>query len=250
MSPTDNPSDKTKGNSPRVTTKTLQRMRQDGQLISMLTAYDFPTAEALDDAGLDVLLVGDSVAMVVQGHETTLPVTMDQMLYHAEMVGRAAKRALVVVDLPFPEGQLEINRSIEASARVLKETKCHAVKLEGGAEQASRIQAIVTAGIPVMAHVGLRPQNVHVEGGYRIKREAEQLIADAIAAEKAGDRARGSVLASDAFFPFPDGVERALEAGVTAFIQPGGSRNDGAVIEAADKAGAAMVVTGARHFRH
>jgi len=161
-------------------------MRQDGQLISMLTAYDFPTAEALDDAGLDVLLVGDSVAMVVQGHETTLPVTMDQMLYHAEMVGRAAKRALVVVDLPFPEGQLEINRSIEASARVLKETKCHAVKLEGGAEQASRIQAIVTAGIPVMAHVGLRPQNVHVEGGYRIKREAEQLIADAIAAEKAG----------------------------------------------------------------
>lgn len=186
MSPTDNPSDKTKGNSPRVTTKTLQRMRQDGQLISMLTAYDFPTAEALDDAGLDVLLVGDSVAMVVQGHETTLPVTMDQMLYHAEMVGRAAKRALVVVDLPFPEGQLEINRSIEASARVLKETKCHAVKLEGGAEQASRIQAIVTAGIPVMAHVGLRPQNVHVEGGYRIKREAEQLIADAIAAEKAG----------------------------------------------------------------
>ena len=186
MSPTDNPSDKTKGNSPRVTTKTLQRMRQDGQPISMLTAYDFPTAEALDDAGLDVLLVGDSVAMVVQGHETTLPVTMDQMLYHAEMVGRAAKRALVVVDLPFPEGQLEINRSIEASARVLKETKCHAVKLEGGAEQASRIQAIVTAGIPVMAHVGLRPQNVHVEGGYRIKREAEQLIADAIAAEKAG----------------------------------------------------------------
>ena len=186
MSPTDNPSDKTKGNSPRVTTKTLQRMRQDGQLISMLTAYDFPTAEALDDAGLDVLLVGDSVAMVVQGHETTLPVTMDQMLYHAEMVGRAAKRALVVVDLPFPEGQLEINRSIEASARVLKETKCHAVKLEGGAEQASRIQAIVTAGIPVMAHVGLRTQNVHVEGGYRIKREAEQLIADAIAAEKAG----------------------------------------------------------------
>ena len=186
MSPTDNPSDKTKGSSPRVTTKTLQRMRQDGQPISMLTAYDFPTAEALDDAGVDVLLVGDSVAMVVQGHETTLPVTMDQMLYHAEMVGRAAKRALVVVDLPFPEGQLEINRSIEASARVLKETKCHAVKLEGGAEQASRIQAIVTAGIPVMAHVGLRPQTVHVEGGYRIKREAEELIADAIAAEKAG----------------------------------------------------------------
>ena len=170
----------------RVTTKTLQHMRRDGNAIAMLTAYDYPTAEALDQAGVDVLLVGDSLAMVVQGHGTTLPVTMDQILYHAEMVGRATRRALVVVDLPFPEGQLEITRSIEASARVLKETQCHAVKLEGGAEQASRIEAIVTAGIPVMAHVGLRPQSVHVEGGYRIQRETEKLVADAIAAEKAG----------------------------------------------------------------
>ncbi len=152
----------------------------------MLTAYDYPTAEALDQADVDILLVGDSLAMVVQGHETTLPVTMDQMIYHAEMVGRAARRAMVVVDLPFPEGQLEINRSLEASARVLKETQCHAVKLEGGAEQANRIEAIVTAGIPVMAHVGLRPQNVHVDGGYRIQRQTDELIADAIAAEKAG----------------------------------------------------------------
>ena len=152
----------------------------------MLTAYDYPTAEALDQAEVDILLVGDSLAMVVQGHETTLPVTMDQMIYHAEMVGRAARRAMVVVDLPFPEGQLEINRSLEASARVLKETQCHAVKLEGGAEQANRIEAIVTAGIPVMAHVGLRPQNVHVDGGYRIQRQTDELIADAIAAEKAG----------------------------------------------------------------
>ncbi|MGC6444458.1 MAG: 3-methyl-2-oxobutanoate hydroxymethyltransferase [Rubripirellula sp.] len=170
----------------RVTTKTLQKMRSDGIAISMLTAYDYPTAEALDSAGVDVLLVGDSLAMVVQGHETTLPVTMDQMLYHAEMVGRAAKRSMVVVDLPFPEGQLEINRSVEASARVLKETKCHAVKLEGGAEQANRIEAIVTAGIPVMAHVGLRPQSVHVEGGYRIQRQTDKLLADAISAERAG----------------------------------------------------------------
>lgn len=161
-------------------------MRRDGKAISMLTAYDYPTAEALDEAGVDILLVGDSLAMVVQGHETTLPVTMDQMLYHAEMVGRATRRALVVVDLPFPEGQLEITRSVEASARVLKETRCHAVKLEGGAEQANRIKAIVTAGVPVMAHVGLRPQSVHVEGGYRIQRKEDQLIADALAAEKAG----------------------------------------------------------------
>lgn len=170
----------------RVTTRGLQKMRQDGKRISMLTAYDFPTAQVLDQAGIDILLVGDSLGMVVQGKATTLPVTMDQILYHAEMVGRAAERAMVVVDLPFPEGQLEITRSIQASARVLQETLCHAVKLEGGADQADRIAAIVTAGIPVMAHVGLRPQNVHVEGGYRVQRDVDQLIADALAAQNAG----------------------------------------------------------------
>ncbi|WP_146515087.1 3-methyl-2-oxobutanoate hydroxymethyltransferase [Rubripirellula amarantea] len=170
----------------RVTTRRLQKMRDDGKRISMLTAYDFPTAEVLDEAGIDVLLVGDSLGMVVQGRDTTLQVTMDQMIYHAEMVARAAKRAMVVVDLPFPEGQLEIIRSIESSARVLQETNAHAVKLEGGAEQADRIAAIVTAGIPVMAHVGLRPQNVHVDGGYRVQRDAQSLVNDAQAAEKAG----------------------------------------------------------------
>ncbi len=152
----------------------------------MLTAYDFPTAQVLDQAGVDVLLVGDSLAMVVQGHETTLPVTMDQMIYHAEMVGRATKRALVVVDLPFPEGQLDILRSVESSVRVLKETRGHAVKLEGGAEQAKRIETIVTAGVPVMAHVGLRPQNVHVDGGYKVQRDRDRLVDDAVAAEQAG----------------------------------------------------------------
>ena len=170
----------------RVTTRSLQKTRRDGQSISMLTAYDYPTALALDEAGIDILLVGDSLAMVVQGHETTLPVTMDQMIYHAEMVGRAARRAMVVVDLPFPEGQLSVERSLHCGARVLKETKCHAVKLEGGAEQAERIEALVTAGIPVMAHVGLRPQNVLVDGGYRVQRDSETLVADAQAAEKAG----------------------------------------------------------------
>ncbi|MGI9471122.1 MAG: 3-methyl-2-oxobutanoate hydroxymethyltransferase [Rubripirellula sp.] len=170
----------------RVSTRSLQRIRDEGGAISMLTAYDYPTAEVLDEAGIDVLLVGDSLAMVVQGHETTLPVTMDEMLYHAKLVGRAAKRAMVVVDLPFPEGQLEITRSVEASSRVLKESNCHAVKLEGGAEQTRRIEAIVTAGIPVMAHVGLRPQNVHVDGGYRVQRDQETLVADAKAAERAG----------------------------------------------------------------
>lgn len=152
----------------------------------MLTAYDFPTAKILDEAGIDILLVGDSLAMVVQGHDTTLPVTMDQMIYHAEMVGRAAKRAMVVVDLPFPEGQLTIHRSLRSASRVLKETQCHAVKLEGGAEQAQRIEALVTAGIPVMAHVGLRPQNVLVEGGYHVQKDTERLVNDALAAEQAG----------------------------------------------------------------
>lgn len=170
----------------RVTTRTLARMRKSGTRITMLTAYDFPTAAILDAAGIDVLLVGDSLAMVVQGHDTTLPVTLDQMIYHAEMVGRAARRALVVVDLPFPEGQLSIERTIEAAARILKETGCQAVKLEGGAEQAQRIEALTLAGIPVMAHVGLRPQNVHVEGGYVVQRDQERLLRDAISAENAG----------------------------------------------------------------
>ncbi|KAA1258427.1 3-methyl-2-oxobutanoate hydroxymethyltransferase [Rubripirellula obstinata] len=171
---------------PRVTTRRLQKMRDDGKRISMLTAYDFPTAEVLDEAGIDILLVGDSLGMVVQGRETTLSVTMDQILYHAEMVARAAKRSMVLVDLPFPEGQLEISRSVQSSARVLQETTAHAVKLEGGAEQAKRIAAIVTAGVPVMAHVGLRPQNIHVDGGYRVQRDLETLLADAKAAEDAG----------------------------------------------------------------
>jgi 3-methyl-2-oxobutanoate hydroxymethyltransferase len=169
-----------------ITTRSLQRMARDGERISMLTAYDFPTAKILDDAGIDILLVGDSLAMVVQGHETTLPVTMDQMIYHAEMVGRATKRAMVVVDLPFPEGQLSIQRSLRCGARVLKETRCHAVKLEGGAEQAQRIEALVTAGIPVMAHVGLRPQNVLVDGGYRVQKDTQRLVDDALAAQRSG----------------------------------------------------------------
>lgn len=169
-----------------VTTQTLAKMARDGDAIAMLTAYDFPTAVALDAAGVDVLLVGDSLAMVVQGHETTLPVTLDQMIYHAEMVGRAAQRAMVVVDLPFPEGQLDIDRTLLAGARILKETRCHAVKLEGGSEQSHRINALTTAGIPVIAHVGLRPQNIHVDGGYRACRDADRLLEDAQAADDAG----------------------------------------------------------------
>lgn len=161
-------------------------MKQSGQPISMLTAYDFTLATLLDQAGVDVLLVGDSLAMVIQGEETTIPVTLRQMIYHGRLVARAARRALVVVDLPFPHGQLGVRKTLQAAARVMKRTGCQAVKLEGGAEQAETIAALVSAGIPVMAHVGLRPQSVHALGGYRVQRDQERLTRDAVAAEKAG----------------------------------------------------------------
>ena len=180
---TENPANATRG---RVTTRALYSMRQKGEPITMLTAYDYPTARMLDAAGVDCLLVGDSLAMVVQGHETTLPVTLDQMIYHAEMVARAAERAMVVVDLPFPEGQISVERTVEAAARILKETRATAVKLEGGSEQAERIETLAMAGIPVIAHVGLRPQNILVDGGYRIQRDTERLVTDARVAEAAG----------------------------------------------------------------
>jgi 3-methyl-2-oxobutanoate hydroxymethyltransferase len=143
-------------------------------------------ARLLDAAGVDAILVGDSLSMVVQGHETTLPVTLDEMIYHAEMVGRAVERALVVVDMPFPTANVGVYKAIESAGRILKETRCQAVKLEGGAEQAEVIAALVSAGIPVMAHVGLRPQSVHQMGGYKVQRDEERLLHDAQAAEQAG----------------------------------------------------------------
>jgi 3-methyl-2-oxobutanoate hydroxymethyltransferase len=124
--------------------------------------------------------------MVVQGHETTLPVTLDEMIYHAEMVGRAVRHALVVVDMPFPSYHVGRDRAVENAGRILKETRCQAVKLEGGAEQAEIIAALVSAGIPVMAHCGLRPQSIHQLGGYKVQRDEERLLADAQAAERAG----------------------------------------------------------------
>jgi 3-methyl-2-oxobutanoate hydroxymethyltransferase len=154
--------------------------------ISMLTAYDFTMGQLLDEAGVDAILVGDSLSMVVQGHENTLPVTLDEMIYHAEMVGRAVRRSLLVVDLPFPSYHLGVHKAIESAGRVLKETRCQAVKLEGGSEQTEVIDGLVSAGIPVMAHIGLRPQAVHQMGGYKVQRHEETLLADARAAEAAG----------------------------------------------------------------
>jgi 3-methyl-2-oxobutanoate hydroxymethyltransferase len=141
---------------------------------------------ALDAAGIDVLLVGDSLGMVVQGQPTTVPVRVRDMIYHGSIVVRATKRAMVAIDLPFPHGQLGPNATLRVAAKIMKRTLCQAIKLEGGAEQAETIATLVAAGIPVIAHVGLRPQSVHALGGYKVMRDAERLERDALAAEAAG----------------------------------------------------------------
>lgn len=168
-----------------MTVSKFQGKKAKGQKLTMLTAYDFPTAKLVDEAGVDGILVGDSLAMVVQGHDSTLPVTLDQIIYHAEIVGRAVERALLVVDLPFPTYRLGVHRAIECASRILKETRGQAVKLECGAQQAEVISGLVDAGIPVMAHVGLGPQSVHVSG-YKVQRDEERLLNDARAAQDAG----------------------------------------------------------------
>jgi 3-methyl-2-oxobutanoate hydroxymethyltransferase len=171
---------------PRITVPEFTAFKRAGRKIAMVTAYDFAMAKLVDAAGVEGILVGDSMSMVVQGHDSTLPVTLDEMIYHAEMVGRAVEHALVVVDMPFPSFHLGTHRAIENAGRILKETRCQAVKLEGGVEQADTIAALVSAGIPVMAHCGLRPQSVHALGGYKVQRDERELMADARSAEKAG----------------------------------------------------------------
>jgi 3-methyl-2-oxobutanoate hydroxymethyltransferase len=170
----------------QITVPQFTAFKAAGRKISMLTAYDHTLAALLDATGIEGILVGDSLSMVVQGHPNTLHVTLDEIIYHAEMVGRAVRHALVVVDLPFPCGHLGRRDSVSSAGRILKETHCQAVKLEGGVEQAETIAALVAAGIPVMAHCGLRPQSVHQLGGYKVQRDADRLLADARAAEQAG----------------------------------------------------------------
>jgi 3-methyl-2-oxobutanoate hydroxymethyltransferase len=155
--------------------------------LSVLTAYDFLWAGLFDEAGVDAILVGDSLGMVVQGRSSTLPVTLDQMIYHGEMVARAVKRALVIVDLPFMSYQVSPTQALENAGRVLKETGASAVKLEGGVNQAETIRALASADLPVMAHVGMRPQSVRKLGAMsKVQRDETQLLADARAAEDAG----------------------------------------------------------------
>jgi len=172
--------------SKKKTVPELQAMKARGEKIVMVTAYDATFTRILDQAGVDVVLVGDSLSMVIQGNPDTLSVTLDEMIYHAEMVGRAVEHALVIVDMPFPSFHLGVHKAIENAGRIMKESRCQAVKLESGVEQAETIAALVSAGIPVMAHCGLRPQSVHTLGGYRVQRQADALMADARAAEDAG----------------------------------------------------------------
>ncbi|PEN12800.1 3-methyl-2-oxobutanoate hydroxymethyltransferase [Longibacter salinarum] len=175
---------------PRVTTKTLQEMKSADIPIAMLTAYDFTSARLLDQAGVDVLLVGDSASNVMAGNETTLPMTLDHMIYHAQCVVNAIERALVVVDLPFGTYQGNSREALVSAIRVMKEAGAHGVKLEGGHVIADTIERIVTAGIPVMGHLGLTPQSIYNFGSYKVRaqeeEEAEQLLADAKRLEEAG----------------------------------------------------------------
>ena len=175
---------------PRVTTQTLQNMKAEGVPIAMLTAYDYTSARLLDQAGTDVLLVGDSASNVMAGHETTLPITLDQMIYHAQCVIRGIQRALVVVDLPFGSYQGNSKEALASAIRVMKEAEAHAVKLEGGQDVLPTVNRIISAGIPVMGHLGLLPQSIHNYGTYKVRaraeEEAERLIDDAQALEEAG----------------------------------------------------------------
>ncbi|HEX5553146.1 MAG TPA: 3-methyl-2-oxobutanoate hydroxymethyltransferase [Chitinophagaceae bacterium] len=174
----------------RVTTHTLQKMKRDGEKISMLTAYDFSMARIIDDGGMDVILVGDSASNVMAGHETTLPITLDQMIFMASSVVRAAKRALVVVDLPFGSYQGNSREALSSAIRIMKESGAHAIKLEGGQEESDTIKRIVSAGIPVMGHLGLTPQSIYKFGTYAVRateeQEAEKLVSDAKLIEQSG----------------------------------------------------------------
>ena len=174
----------------RITVKSLIEMKANNEKIAMLTAYDFTMAKIVDHAGIDIILVGDSASNVMAGHETTLPITLDQMIYHASSVVRAIDRCLVVVDLPFGTYQGNSKKALSSAIRIMKESGGHAVKLEGGSEIAESISRILSAGIPVMAHLGLTPQSIYKFGTYTVRAkeeaEAKKLIEDALLVEKLG----------------------------------------------------------------
>ena len=174
----------------KITTHSLKEMKMNGEKISMLTAYDYTLAKIVDKGGVDVILVGDSASNVMAGHETTLPITLDQMIYHASSVVRAVDRALIVADMPFGSYQGNSKEALSSAIRIMKESGAHSVKLEGGKEIIESIERILTAGIPVMGHLGLTPQSIYKFGTYtvraKLEEEAEKLIEDALLLEKTG----------------------------------------------------------------
>ena len=180
----------TKKNYSRITTKSLQEIKNNNEKISMLTAYDYTLAKIIDTAGVEVILVGDSASNVMAGHETTLPITLNEMIYHAASVVRAVKRALVVVDMPFGTYQGNSLEALSSAIRIMKETGGHSVKLEGGSEIIDSVNRIISAGIPVMGHLGLTPQSIYKFGTYTVRakeeKEAEKLLSDAKLLESAG----------------------------------------------------------------
>jgi 3-methyl-2-oxobutanoate hydroxymethyltransferase len=174
----------------RITTHTLQEMKQRGEKISMLTAYDYSMAKIVDEAGIDIILVGDSASNVMAGHETTLPITLDQMIYHASAVVRAVKRAFVVVDIPFGNYQGNSSEALRSAIRIMKESGAHSVKVEGGSEIRESVLRILSAGVPVMGHLGLTPQSIYKFGTYTVRAkeeaEAQKLLEDAKTLEECG----------------------------------------------------------------
>jgi 3-methyl-2-oxobutanoate hydroxymethyltransferase len=174
----------------KVTTHVLQEMKEKGEKIAMLTAYDYSLAKIIDNAGIDVILVGDSASNVMAGHETTLPITLEHMIYHASSVIRGVNRALVVVDMPFGTYQGDSKEALHSAIRIMKESGTHAVKLEGGAEVEESVKRIISAGIPVMGHLGLTPQSIYKFGTYTVrakeKAEAEKLLNDIVVLQNAG----------------------------------------------------------------
>lgn len=174
----------------KITTHVLQNMKQNNQKISMLTAYDFSTAKLLDKAGIDIILVGDSAANVMAGFDTTLPITLDAMIYHASSVVRAVNRAMVVVDMPFGTYQGDSKKALQSAIKIMKETGAHAIKMEGGKEIVESVKRILSAGIPIMGHLGLTPQAINKFGTYSVRatsdEEARKLIADALILESTG----------------------------------------------------------------
>jgi 3-methyl-2-oxobutanoate hydroxymethyltransferase len=180
----------TKSSAKRITTHTLQEMKRQGRKISMLTSYDFSMAKIIDAAGIDVILVGDSASNVMAGHETTLPITLEHMIYHASSVVRAVNRALIVVDIPFGYYQSDPGEALHSAIRIMKESGAHSVKMEGGTEVKESIERVITAGIPVMGHLGLTPQSIYKFGTYSVRateeEEAQKLLDDARLLEQSG----------------------------------------------------------------